>query len=73
MMKNRNQRIRLLTAFIIFLCLGIWGLWANTALEVTEYEIESDRIPQGFEGFRIVQVSDLHNKDFGEGYGDLLT
>ncbi len=33
----------------------------DTRLEVTTYEIESDRIPDGFDGFKIVQLSDYHN------------
>ena len=73
MMKKLNKKTVLIGSVLIILCLGIWTLWGNTALEVNEYEIVSDRIPQGFDGFRIAQVSDLHNKDFGEGYGELLT
>ena len=72
-MKKLNKKTVLIVSVLVILCLGIWTLWGNTALEVNEYEIVSDRIPQGFDGFRIAQVSDLHNKDFGEGYGQLLT
>ena len=72
-MKKLNKKMVLIVSILVILCLGIWTLWGNTALEVNEYEIVSDRIPQGFTGFRIAQVSDLHNKDFGEGYGQLLT
>ena len=70
-MMKRNKI--LIVSVVILLGIGIWTVWSNTALEVNEYEIVSDRIPQGFDGFRIAQVSDLHNKDFGEGYGKLLT
>ena len=35
-------------------------------LEVTTYQISNNKIPQGFSGFRIAQVSDLHNAQFGE-------
>ena len=73
MMKKPNKKTVLIVAVLIILCLGIWTLWGNIALEVNEYEIVSDRIPEAFAGFRIAQVSDLHNKDFGEGYGQLLT
>ena len=73
MMKKPNKKTVLIVSVLVILCLGIWTLWGNIALEVNEYEIVSDRIPQGFDGFRIAQVSDLHNKDFGEGYGQLLT
>ena len=73
MMKKQNKKTVLIVSVLVILCLGIWTLWGNIALEVNEYEIMSDRIPEAFAGFRIAQVSDLHNKDFGEGYGQLLT
>ena len=46
---------------ICLLALVLWVLWGNTALEVNEWRIQSDRIPEAFDGFRIAQVSDLHN------------
>ena len=73
MMKKPNKKTVLIVSVLVILCLGIWTLWGNIALEVNEYEIVSDRIPEAFAGFRIAQVSDLHNKDFGKGYGQLLT
>ena len=73
MIKKPNKKTILIVSVLVILCLGIWILWANIALEVKKYEIVSDRIPEAFAGFRIAQVSDLHNKDFGEGYGQLLT
>ena len=60
----------------IFLLLAaalvVWVLWANTAVEVNEWTIESDRLPVAFEGFRIAQVSDLHNAKFGAENETLL-
>ena len=64
-MKIKKKWILSLIALILFILIG-WTLWANTALEVNEYEIVNDRIPQGFDGFRIAQISDLHNTEFGE-------
>ena len=46
---------------ICLLALVLWVLWGNTALEVNEWRIQSDRLPEAFDGFRIAQVSDLHN------------
>ena len=50
--------------YIIIVCLlvlVVWTLWGNTALELNEWQIQSDRLPEAFDGFRIAQVSDLHN------------
>ena len=71
-MKKLNKKIVLIMSILVILCLGIWTLWGNTALEVNEYEIVSDRIPEAFSGFRIAQVSDLHNAEFGEGSEKLI-
>ena len=59
--------------FALFLALILWTLWANTALELNCHEIYSPVLPQAFEGFRIAQVSDLHNARFGEGNTKLLS
>lgn len=57
----------------VSLLLGIWWvIWANTAPEVTEYMVSSSEIPEGFDGFRIAQISDLHNAEFGENNEMLL-
>ena len=49
-----------------------WLLWGNSALETTEYSVSSRRLPEGFEGFRIAQISDLHNASLGNGNEKLL-
>lgn len=72
MMKKPNKKTVLIVSVLVILCLGIWTLWGNIALEVNEYEIVSDRIPEAFTGFRIAQVSDLHNAEFGEGNEKLI-
>ena len=68
---NRKKRVLFVVAFVLVVLI-VWTLWGNTAREVNEYEVVSDRIPQGFEGFRIAQVSDLHNAEFGEGNEKLI-
>lgn len=48
-------------------------LYANNHwLKTTEYTIESAKIPEAFDGFRIVQLSDLHDALFGEGQEKLV-
>ena len=35
-------------------------------IKTVYYELSSDKIPQAFDGFRIVQISDLHSRDINE-------
>ena len=72
-MKLSKKRIARLAALLLLIALMIWIIWGNTAIEVNEYKITSDRIPEAFTGFRIAQVSDLHNNEFGEGNSKLLS
>lgn len=68
--KWRRRDFILLGAAVV-LCI-VCSLWQNNALTVTNYRAESNKsLPQ--DGLRIVQLSDLHNKWFGNGQTRLLT
>lgn len=56
----------------ILLILIVWTAWGNTALEPNTYTISSRGLPDAFDGYRIAQVSDLHNAEFGDGNQRLL-
>ena len=60
------------SAVICLIVLTIWIIMTNTKLEITEYKIRSPRVPGVFDGFRITQISDLHNAEFGEKNSKLL-
>ena len=59
----------------MLLCVNIlvaWTVWGNKALMVSTISISSSHIPAAFSGFRIAQVSDLHNSEFGKNNTELL-
>lgn len=62
----------ILSLILFVISVGIFLHWNNTALQVTKYTVSSSRIPEGFDGFRIVQISDLHNTAFGKDNCRLL-
>lgn len=52
---------------------GGYLLSRDNSLSVYEYDIVSPEIPAEFEGFRIVQLSDLHSKRYGENDEELVS
>jgi uncharacterized protein len=44
----------------------------NFTLKVKEIEVVSSKIPKGFDGYRILHISDLHNSCYGEGNRKLI-
>ncbi len=69
-MKSRKKR-RILLLILVPVILGFFWL-QNNWLVVSQYTYESEKNPQVFEGYRIVQISDLHNASFGAGNKRLL-
>lgn len=51
---------------IFLLLLFIWLMYDSSAnLQVSRYEAASEKLPESFDGFTIVQLSDLHGAQFG--------
>ena len=73
MKKPSKKGVPLIVSIALLVGLCVWTIWGNTALEINEYKIMSDKIPDAFSGFRIAQVSDLHNAEFGEDNEKLIT
>lgn len=64
----------LMVIFLTMLVIGVavWIAVGNSALGVTVYRIEKTNLPSAFDGYKIAQVSDLHNAEMGEDNADLL-
>lgn len=60
-----KRKKKLLISFIVLVVLLVFVLVQNNWLEVSQYAYKSAEVPQEFVGYRIVQISDLHNATFG--------
>ena len=73
---RKNKRPRTVTALLAVLiaalgiALGVW--WGNNSIETDTFAFAAPGLPGSFDGFRVVQLSDLHGKQFGEGNRDLI-
>ena len=57
--------IVIILAFLSYLIGLIW-------IDISKYEITSSKIPKSFDGYTILQLSDLHSRNFGENLKSLL-
>ena len=52
--------------------LGIFLYKQNNDIEVSTHEFYHEKIPKGFDNYKILQISDLHSKNFGRHNKKLL-
>lgn len=71
--KGKRRVLRVFTIILLLALAGVWFFFdQQNRIQAEEVTAASPRLPAAFEGLRIVQVSDLHGKEFGEGNEALL-
>lgn len=63
---------RLVIIGIALAAIAVFCHWQNNDIVTTKIEFRNAGVPGSFEGYRIVQVSDLHNEVFGRDNARLL-
>lgn len=78
-MKTKRKKHRgrgCLTALIILALIAAAAAFlikdSREDLEISRYEVNSQKLPESFDGFKIVQLSDLHGAEFGEDGMELV-
>ena len=73
-MKKKTRRWIAAIAAAAALSLLGWALvWGNTALVRADVLVCSNGIPEAFDAYKIVQISDLHDAQIGENNEKLIT
>ena len=72
--RNRRRRpLRWLAALAVLAAGGwTWFQWQCWGLQTTRTQAELPALPAGFDGYKIVHLSDLHGHQYGEDSGELL-
>lgn len=68
----KSLRIKSVLLLALFLVLAFSFVRSNFMFTKTEYEFTSPYLPNAFNDFKIVQISDLHGKSYGKGGDKLL-
>lgn len=73
--KTKKNKFRITVPILLVLefVLIVFFLYQNYHLVVTEYTFNSGKITDELDGYRIVQISDLHNQWFGKKQKKLLS
>lgn len=69
-MKIKGKKV--LIIIIIFIGSLTFFMWQNNSLTISEVVIENNKIEEEFDGYKILQISDLHNKEFGDKQKNIL-
>ena len=65
-MKTKKILLPIIIVLSLVFAFDIFLTYENKALVITEIEIKNEKIPESFDGYRIVHISDLHNTEFGK-------
>jgi len=70
-MKVKRKNI-LIVVILLVIIAAAKIYFDNNFLEVSQYTVKSNKIPTSFKDFKILQLSDLHSKNFGNRNNKLI-
>ncbi|GAB6172501.1 metallophosphoesterase [Paradesulfitobacterium aromaticivorans] len=70
----KTSRIKRPTIILLATILGLFGFiyFSNNTLQISKYTVDSMKLPTDINYYKILQLSDLHSKQFGQGNRRLL-
>jgi uncharacterized protein len=70
-LKQKTKK-RLVYFLLGIILLAYFFYFQNNSIVTTEYDYSLKRVPESFDEYKIVQLSDLHGKTFGKNQSELL-
>lgn len=68
----KTRRLIVPLALLLLLACAAYNIYDNGRVAVARQDIAISGLPESFEGYRILQISDLHGRSFGQGQSRLL-
>ncbi len=65
-LKTKFERKKVYKILVVLIIVFLFILWGTKTIGITEYKIVNKKIPESFNGYTVVQISDLHNEEFGK-------
>lgn len=56
----------------ILMTLVIFCYWQNNDISITNIDCTNNKVPDNFNDYKMLQISDLHNKEFGKNQNKLV-
>lgn len=69
--KSHSPLSALMRWLLVLAALALFVYWGNTDIKTDAVTYTSSALPAAFDGLRIVQLSDLHNREFGQDNAEL--
>ena len=69
--RSHSPLSALMRWLLVLAALALFVYWGNTDIKTDAVTYTSPALPAAFDGLRIVQLSDLHNREFGQDNAEL--
>lgn len=73
--KKTRKWILIAIAAVLLICIVVWIIdvaRSNGTIEVKKMVVEHEDIPASFSGYKILQISDINGKEFGDRQSELV-
>lgn len=67
-----NKTIIIISILIIIALLSVYFYYQNNFLQTSNYTVENENIPEAFDNYKIIQISDYHNVKSNKLNNDLV-